>query len=997
MRKARAALVVAVLAATGLAWRIFSQSPAPPQVASPGVLSFLIILGVQGGSGATWDGSITATGAAIVDLRGWRFSGTDSITGNSWKAVNHLLSTGPSATNTYQENGIIVTVTDTGNPVRFDVHTAMGDFSFLSTDVPFGKPAHPLSSRVLVEQTASTLPLTTSVEDEDFPAAAQAGDYVYVSYTRFVHGDRSLAATIGTQTAITDFSYLARPTGGDQVLLMRYSKSQRTWTGPYVITNPGEDIMRTAVAVDWQGRAWVFYSAQRKSNFDIFARVVDAVGSVGPEIRLTTDPGVDLNPVAATDASGRVWVAWQGFRNNNLEVLAAAQTADGFSPEAAISFSPASDWDPAIAASRDGQVAIAWDTYDKGDYDVYVRRVRFTGAVTGDDPIPIATGPDFEARPSLAYDPLNRLWIAYETSGPKWGKDWSAHDTTGIALYQNHSIQVRCLNGNDLYATADDVARVLPGPPGSFLFSPVAQTTPVVQPDPSLAGKRTPNNDPAAPASPKNSFPRMATDGDGVVYLAYRRPFGVAVSTSSATGQSVGSIWGEEMVYFDGARWNGPGTFAASDGLLDNRPAITALAPGRLLIAQATDHRLSPALGGTAQSDRVHSDIDALEVPIARTVQPAQLRLLPPQTVSAPASDATAEANTVDLMRSYRPTINGQRLQLVRGEFHRHTEISFDGKNDGPLVDAYRYAIDAAGLDWVGCCDHDNGGAREYSWWIEQKYTDAFLLGTRFVPMFNYERSVNYPEGHRNVLFTQRGVRPLPRLPLSARTDYRPAPDTAMLYRYLQFFKGQTASHTSATSMGTDWRNNDPALETSVEIYQGDRQNYEMPGAPRANTPDDSIGGYEPLGYVYLALGVGYQFGFEASSDHISTHASYSNIWVATPTRQGILDALAKRRVYGSTDAILADFRSGTHFMGDVFTTSTPPVFSVKLWGTNSFQNVSVIKDNNVVYSTSGDRVIAFTWADTTAQKGKTSYYYVRGLQSDGQIVWVTPMWVTLQ
>jgi hypothetical protein len=40
---------------------------------------------------------------------------------------------------------------------------------------------------------------------------------------------------------------------------------------------------------------------------------------------------------------------------------------------------------------------------------------------------------------------------------------------------------------------------------------------------------------------------------------------------------------------------------------------------------------------------------------------------------------------------------------------------------------------------------------------------------------------------------------------------------------------------------------------------------------------------------------------------------------------------------------------------------------------------------------------VSFTWQDQTAQKGKTSYYYVHGLQTDGQIVWVSPMWVTMQ
>ena len=77
-------------------------------------------------------------------------------------------------------------------------------------------------------------------------------------------------------------------------------------------------------------------------------------------------------------------------------------------------------------------------------------------------------------------------------------------------------------------------------------------------------------------------------------------------------------------------------------------------------------------------------------------------------------------------------------------------------------------------------------------------------------------------------------------------------------------------------------------------------------------------------------------------------------------------------------------------------TSSSPPVFTVRLWGTAAFRNVSVIKDNNVVFSTSGARALAFTWQDQTAQKGKTSYYYVRGVQTDGQIVWVSPMWVTM-
>ena len=1006
MRIRFALVVLLALAIFGGRRLLFPQTstPAAP-IASPNAESFLLLVGIGERADTNWDGSITATGGTILSLKGWRFTGTDSIAGtSSWKMAVRMTSSGPSETGNglFQENGLIVTIARSSTPVTLDVKTTQGNFSFTSQDVSFGASKAFLTGRALVMPTAAPLQLTSSDEEEDFPAMAQSGDDVYLAYTRFVHGDRTKALGIGgLKTALTDFSFLNRPTGMDQILLLHYSKGQRVWTGPFAVTTPTEDAMRNAVAVDGQGRAWVFYSTQRNGNFDIYARSSQADGTMSPEIRLTTDPGTDVYPVAATDGTGRVWVAWQGYRNNNLEILAAAQTSDTFTSETVVSTSPASDWDAAIAAAPNGEVAISWDTYDKGDYDVYLRRVRFTDQIGMDDPIPIAATPSFEARSSLAYDAQNRLWIAYEVSGPKWGKDFGTYDTTGIGLYQNHTIQVRCLIGSDLYTTTEDVATALPGAPNTQLFLPTGMGPFPMQPDPTLPQKRTPNNGVGAGNAPKNTFPRLATDADGTVYLAFRRPTGTAgVSDSSATGQSIGSIWVGSMVYYDGAQWHGPSVLGSSDGLGDNRPAILPLGSGRLLIGQATDHRLSPLPNGTPQVDGANSDIYALELQVARQQQSPQLEKIGPLTPASPDPAATAEAAANALNRSYRPTVNGQQLQLLRGDFHRHTELSFDGKGDGPLEDGYRYAIDAASLGWFGCCDHDDGSGREYSWWIIQKFTDAYTLPSKILPMYYYERSIAYPEGHRNVLFATRGIRPLPRLPISAVTPVPAggAPDTNMLYAYLHFFGGITASHTSATDSGTDWRNNDPAVEPFVEIYQGDRQDYEgLPDSPRANTPTDSIAGYEAAGYVSTALGKGIQLGFEASSDHISTHISFTNVWVPALTRAGILDAMKKRHVYGSTDYILADFRSGTHFMGDTFTNTGAPVFTVRLFGTAPFQKVVLVKNGNIIYSTSGDQALSFSYVDSAAKSGDKAYYYVRGVQTDGQIVWVSPMWVTIQ
>jgi hypothetical protein len=123
---------------------------------------------------------------------------------------------------------------------------------------------------------------------------------------------------------------------------------------------------------------------------------------------------------------------------------------------------------------------------------------------------------------------------------------------------------------------------------------------------------------------------------------------------------------------------------------------------------------------------------------------------------------------------------------------------------------------------------------------------------------------------------------------------------------------------------------------------------------------------------------------------------SYCNLLAKDLTRESLLEAFQKRHVYGATDNILADVRSGAHIMGDAFTTPESPSLHVKLQGTSKFSKVVVIKDSNYVYSTNpGSDSVEFSWRDNNPVSGKTSYYYVRGEQDNGEIVWASPMWIT--
>ena len=969
-------------------------------------VSIRILFGVGDSESVRWDGAIAAQGGKIASLAPWRFEGTDAIVGATWHLNTHPIRLFNAGTQVSSRgvsnvvvNGLIVNLSDTGGNTALKLTTAQGDFTVALDEVAYGKPVPKLNGRVLVDRIPPSVQLTNTPDEEDYPSAAAGknGD-VWLAYVQFHHNPEHNSLRAALETAPKDFAKLKSPTGGDQIFARKYSGG--AWGKPIAITAPGGDLYRSAVAVDGQGRPWVFWAQNVKpgsgrANFEIFARVIQN-DVPGASVQISNDPGSDIDPVAATDSSGNVWVAWQGWRNGKAAIFAASQSGNKFGAPAAVSHSSGNEWNPAIAADKSGRVTVAWDSYRNQNYDVYVRTASqgAWGPETG-----VAESARYEAYPSVAYDGGGRLWVAYEEGGKGWGKDFGAYNTNGVAVYQGRVIRLRGFEADGrAIELAGDLGAVLPGFPNIHIDKAGVQNDfQKLDPDAKNAQTRDPDRPARNMQNARNTLPRLAVDESGRIWLAFR-------SAHPIWWSALGTVWTEHLVSFDGKAWSSPIYLNHSDNLLDNRPALVSTRAGQLLVLGSSDNRrqfylgenISSPLGivASSKSDPYNNDLYASEIDLGPASQAPVLTEARPLEIAGPQVADATDLRLVSLIRDYK--VSGPDLRIVRGEFHRHSEISMDGGGDGTILDQYRYILDAGALDWVGCCDHDNGAGRVYSWWISQKLTDIFYSPGKFAPMFSYERSVNYPEGHRNVIFAQRGVRTLPRLPITKENETVHAPDTLMLYSYLKYFHGIAAAHTSATSMGTDWRDNDPVAEPVVEIYQGDRQNYEMPEAPRSNSEKDSIGNWRPKGFVNLALAKGYKLGFQASSDHISTHMSYCNILAKDLTRESVLEGFQKRHVYGATDNILADVRSGPNLMGDIFSTAEAPNLHVKLEGTSKFSKVVVVKDNEYVYSAQPDTdKVEFSWRDNAPVKGKTSYYYVRGEQDNGEIVWVSPMWIT--
>ena len=511
-------------------------------------------------------------------------------------------------------------------------------------------------------------------------------------------------------------------------------------------------------------------------------------------------------------------------------------------------------------------------------------------------------------------------------------------------------------------------------------------------------------------------YPQLAVDGSNRIwaFFRHRRPMQHNVYWRTPSHHALWEIYAS---YYDGDEWSPMMLLPYSTGRTDMRIEAEADSAGRLIAAYPTDRRSFrdfvnimldvfatrlPALPGEAKSHRLTS----LRLP------PAQAARQPPNRPSRemPANEPVHPNDEQDVqrIRSYVYDVGGKRYKIYRGDMHRHTEISWDGYNDGSTEDTYRYAIDPGALDFLAITEHNFGVADEYDWFRSQKFVDIFRVGSAFVPLYAYERSIKYPNGHRNVVFPYRGAPILDyqHYEWSLPANYaRQGPER--FFAYLRKYKGIAMAHTSGTDMGTDWADYDPEVEPIVEIYQSDRNSYECEGCWRSAPADEKqkqFGGYRPDGMVSAAWAKGYRLGVQASSDHLAVHTSYSMLLAEENSRTGLVDAIRARHTYGATDNIIVDFRlvegGREYLMGEEVAIAGTPTFHVHVEGTDNIGEVEIVKNNQRVYrQTPGTKTTDFEYQDKGKPGEEADFYYLRVRQSDRdrQVAWSSPIWVTAQ
>lgn len=978
--------------------------PRDAKGAASGAITMLF--GVQDTASSRWDGTIKISGGTVLQIRGHHFGKEDEIIdGSGWKAStkNWLPSVATGDLNPTEEarphatrvKPVGVTIHYKG-PETAKLHvkingahyhypvtkvagsaeapfldTPSKEFKFRIKDVPNSGTLYLLDSRVQVFRVPVVDLVSEGDHETDYPAMVQdRANNLWLAWVSY-HNLK------------------------ENVCVKRFGGG--SWSEVMTATPQPSEIASCAMAVDGKNRIWVVWSEHQGSDWHLMARCHDQTS--WSEVRqLTRGRGNNLFPRLTADQQGNLHLVWQGIRGSGSKIFLKSMQGGAWSGEIEVSAwedgERVNHWSPDVVADRADTVWVAWDSYVNGSYNILLRSVK-KGRAGG--LLRVTDSARFHAHANLAVDQQNRLWIAYDTADENWGKDVGYDFGGGTNLYQSRKVQFAIRSGNQWLQPRSDLVEALPYGARGF-----------------------------------TQLPRLVPDGKGVWAVFRSRTEAEVPMTHFAWG----ARWELMASYYSGDRWSRPVPIPDSQidhnqespfaGVIDGKGQLLVAFAGNVqrpieqsnsplpLVPPGQGIRLSRFL--FSQSETGELGVRAAEPPARKPVEPF-------------------ETDDVAAVRNYAIHLKGKTYKIYRGDMHRHTEISGDGGGDGSLWDAYRYALDAASLDFFAVTDH-MAGFSEYTWWRTQKSSDMFHMPGVLLPLFGYERSIGYPNGHRNVVTARRGVRILPIAPgenlgrggnvaqalikaeeamiagqAPSWADQEIVRSDKILYPYLRQNGAIAMAHTPVNMvMGTDWGGEsgtitiDPELEPLVEIFQGARISSEHEGAPLAPSKDNpelqhgEAGGYQRLGWIWNAWKKGYKLGVQSSSDHTSTHCSYTFVLAEEGTREGMMNGMRRRHTYAGTTNIILDFRlkneTEEYLMGDELVSRVIPTLRVKARGAGPIARVHVIRDNQYGHLERGAGAqIEFTYRDKVLAPGE-HYYYVRLEQEDGNVAWASPIWV---
>ncbi len=324
------------------------------------------------------------------------------------------------------------------------------------------------------------------------------------------------------------------------------------------------------------------------------------------------------------------------------------------------------------------------------------------------------------------------------------------------------------------------------------------------------------------------------------------------------------------------------------------------------------------------------------------------------------------------------------------GELHVHT-IESDGNRTADQ--AYQYGRGPSALDFCSVCDHADGVSG-----VLRRAAARHNEPGRFVTLNSFESGI-HQGGHVNFYF--RSDSPAHEGSFVRTEEGRAT--KAEIWRRLKALGPKEALAIPHLHVGGGWDDFDTTLVRTVEIYSiwgngeyrhAEPRGYQMGSANRT---------------VRQGLARGYHLGIIAGGDEHGGLAGWGD-WhrhlrnnpaglaaarTDKLTRDGIFDALWDRNVYAVTGAqrIYLDFTADGSRMGSInISGGGSHKLSIHVEGTTDIDRVVVIRNGEELQSFQGEGM-SFERELSDPDPPPDVYYYVRVVQTNGDLAWSSPIW----
>lgn len=697
-----------------------------------------------------------------------------------------------------------------------------------------------------------------------------------------------------------------------------------------------------AIRILWTARRSGVWSAWERrwidGHWDAEKQVPATAGALEIAARLLSDGNIVL--VASKAAGARIELALQFCRKGSWGRPERLDQGAGRCHR------------PSLLDLPNGGWMAAWDEERDGNYDIYAR--RFEGSVER-----LTDNELWDTAPVLAHTADGRIWVAWERKETIGGR----------AAYRGRSIFGKYFDGTKW----------------QWAPSPYTHCEP---------GRLTQHHRFwASEGISEERFPHLIARENGDLWLLWLG--GGRESTTSLAGRVWRKDkWSEPMLMIQNPLPNqafgmpsanpdvdlrrlvlGPFQTPLFNELglsLDDKSGLLWMAytiPLRGFFNQTIQDKVQarPAGYGAAIFSH-HIDIDQRELLFPRVVE----------------DDGPVEPLKLRPYRHDQPKsveINGHRYLLVYGDMHGHTE------NDafGTIDMFYAHGLFITGMDFLALTNHDSypDFLMQSEWALTQALAGVYNQVPKRVAFSGYEWSTSPSDargGHRAMYF---------------------------LHDHEQLYRSTVASSDTVQKMfgllrnsdvvmqphHNGWEGYDPSMQPVMEITSAWRQEREQSNKLKSS------------GKVYSAweaLDRGYRIGFVGSGDSHWLGPGEDNgitgAYVTALTRDGIFDAIRKRRVFASTGArMIIDFRVNGAFLGETAAASSPPHIQVSVTAESDLDKLEIVRDGRFIYSApaQGSRA-SFQFVDKEEKPGgrPSSYYYLRVTQKDGMRAWASPVWV---